>query len=227
MSSEIAQLDFSSVPLFPLPGVVLLPRAVMPLHIFEDRYRDMTADALEGDGLIAMALLKPGWEKNYYGRAEIHPVVCIGQILSSERLADGKYNFLLQGVQAAMVEEEFKDKPYRRARLKPLEITQPMEIDLERQRRRLVDLFFSTPLGAMAGGLSFQQLVKSPIATVDVVNVLAFTLLEDVGLKQSLLEETDSIRRVDRAIEAFSKLAASLPSSPGSYQSGRGDPRMN
>src|SRR5580693_5679216 len=87
----------SEVPLFPLPNVVLFPRAVLPLHIFEERYKTMMAEALAGRKLIAMALLKPGWEKNYYCRPAIEPVVCVGSIISSERLADGKYNFLLQG----------------------------------------------------------------------------------------------------------------------------------
>jgi hypothetical protein len=50
-----------TVPLFPLPNVVLFPRAVLPLHIFEERYKAMTADVLAGDRLIAMALLRPGW----------------------------------------------------------------------------------------------------------------------------------------------------------------------
>src|SRR5665213_523951 len=61
----------SAVPLFPLPNVVLFPRALLPLHIFEERYKAMTADALAGDKQIAMALLKPGWEKNYYCRPAI------------------------------------------------------------------------------------------------------------------------------------------------------------
>src|SRR5687768_725344 len=88
--------DLSAVPLFPLPGVVLFPRAILPLHIFEERYKTMTADVLAGDRLLAMALLKTGWEKDYYQKPEIEPVVCVGQVLTHEKLADGKYNFLLQ-----------------------------------------------------------------------------------------------------------------------------------
>src|SRR3954447_13086589 len=98
MTDALAEnLDLSATPLFPLPNVVLFPRAILPLHIFEERYKAMTADALRGQKQIAMALLRPGWERDYYGRAEIEPVVCVGEILSHERLADGKYNFLLQG----------------------------------------------------------------------------------------------------------------------------------
>src|SRR5437867_6776548 len=124
-----------AVPLFPLPNVVLFPRAVLPLHIFEERYKGMTADALSGDRQIAMALLKPGWEKNYYGLPEIEPVVCVGTILSHERLPDGKYNFLLQGQMRARISREIKRQPgaYRIAELVPIEETKVMEIDLDDQ----------------------------------------------------------------------------------------------
>src|SRR5476651_2067777 len=95
--SDSVEDEVLTVPLFPLPNVVLFPRAVLPLHIFEERYKAMTADTLRGDGRIAMALLKPGWEKCYYQRPAIDPVVCVGTILSHEKLPDGTYNFLLQG----------------------------------------------------------------------------------------------------------------------------------
>src|SRR5450432_1929344 len=97
MDSPMSSTTLSAVALFPLPNVVLFPRAILPLHIFEERYKTMTADALCGAKRIAMALLRPGWEKNYYCRPAIEPIVCVGTIVSHERLADGKYNFLLQG----------------------------------------------------------------------------------------------------------------------------------
>jgi len=135
-------LDLSSVALFPLPSVVLFPRAVLPLHIFEDRYRAMTRDALVGDRVIAMALLRPGWEKSYYGRPAIDPVVCAGRILSHERLPDGKYNFLLQGVaRCRIVEELTRDEPYRIARLETIVETPALEIDLDECRRQLTEVF--------------------------------------------------------------------------------------
>src|SRR3954469_8161866 len=110
--------DLSRIPLFPLPSVVLFPRAVLPLHIFEERYKVMTADVLDSHRHIAMALLRPGWEKSYYSRPEIEPVVCVGEILTHEKLDDGKYNFLLQGVLRARIARELRtDKPYRIAEL--------------------------------------------------------------------------------------------------------------
>ena len=65
--------------LFPLPNLVLYPHVMQPLHIFEDRYREMLEDALAGDRLIAMALLEPGWETDYESRPPIAPLRLPGQ----------------------------------------------------------------------------------------------------------------------------------------------------
>ena len=70
----------STLPLFPLPNVVLFPGVFLPLHIFESRYRAMTEDALSGDRMIGMALLKPGFEAEYEGRPPIYPVGCVGLV---------------------------------------------------------------------------------------------------------------------------------------------------
>jgi Lon protease-like protein len=208
-------VDLSAVPLFPLPGVVLFPRAVLPLHIFEERYKQMTADAIAGDGLIAMALLRVGWEKSYYGRPEIEPVVCVGKILSHEALPQGKYNFLLQGELRARIVREVGKKAYRCATLQPLEQVPAMEIDLDDERRRLIDLFVESPLGALGAGRPFQQLVKSHLPTADVADLAAFTFLDDAAVKQSLLSNPNVKERVARTVEALQSVAAALPQVPG------------
>src|ERR1700730_12850904 len=87
-----------TVRLFPLPNVVLFPHVTLPLHIFEPRYRAMTADALAGDRLITMMLLRPGWEEQYEGRPPLYPVGCVGKIVTDQKLDDGRYNLLLRGV---------------------------------------------------------------------------------------------------------------------------------
>src|SRR4051812_34602219 len=150
---------FSAVPLFPLPNVVLFPRAVLPLHVFEERYKAMTADALRGDRQIAMALLKPGWERDYYSRPAIEPVVCIGTILTHERLPDGKYNFLLQGHTRARVAREIAGgKDYRLATLEPVVEAEAMEIDLEADRRRLAGMFERGPLTSLPTAAQFREI---------------------------------------------------------------------
>src|SRR5437763_5081870 len=91
--------DFRGVArLFPLPNLVLFPHVVQPLHVFEPRYRQMTADALAGDRLIALALLKSGWEDDYDAQPPIHGVGCLGRVAAEQLLPDGRYNLLLRGL---------------------------------------------------------------------------------------------------------------------------------
>lgn len=198
------------VPLFPLPNVVLFPRAVLPLHIFEERYKAMTADAIEGSRRVAMALLRPGWERDYCGKPAIEPVVCVGRIISAERLPDGKYNFLLQGVARARVAREVPHDSYRVARLVPLEEIRAMEIDVEPERRRLAQLFTDGPFSTLSLACQFKKLLAGPLPTPDVADVLAFSFIEDVRLKQSLLAEADVRVRIARTIEGLEKLCPSI-----------------
>src|SRR5687768_12466332 len=88
-----------TIPIFPLPNAVLFPNVFMPLHIFEPRYRAMVADALAGDRIIGMVLLKAGYEVDYNGRPPIYPVGCAGVITHSEPLADGRFNIVLKGME--------------------------------------------------------------------------------------------------------------------------------
>jgi uncharacterized protein len=223
MSLGDAEFRLKRVPLFPLPTAVLLPRAVLPLHIFEPRYREMTADALAGDGQIAMVLLRPGWEKDYYGRPAIEPVVCVGQIISHESLPDGKYNFLLQGTLRARIIREHSDdgRAYRTAELQPLAQTQVLEIDLERYRQRLVQVFSRQPLASTGLGKQFLQMLSSPLPTADLCDLVAFNLLEDVALKQDLLADGDVLQRVKKVVELVDGLRFSRP------PDGPSDARLN
>ncbi len=94
------------VPVFPLPNVVFFPTTTLPLHIFEPRYRQMVAHALDQDRLIAVALLKPGWEKNYEGRPDFHQVGTVGRITQFKKLDDGRYNILLEGLERVRLKED-------------------------------------------------------------------------------------------------------------------------
>jgi Lon protease-like protein len=216
-SSGVSRLP-EVVPLFPLPNVVLFPKAVLPLHIFEERYKQMTADVLRSHRQVAMSLLRPGWEKNYYGRATIEPVVCVGEILSHERLPDGRYNFLLQGHTRARVVREVGEGPYRQAELEPLVETDASEFDLAVERRRMVELFDRDAYAALPGGGQIRQLLATAVATDVIADLLAFNVLSDdqVALKQSLLAETRVRARVSRTVDAVAALRPTWQNIPQS-----------
>lgn len=136
-------VDFSKpIRLFPLAKCILLPHATLPLYIFEPRYRAMTRDALDSDGLIAMAVFDgDGYQLDYEGTPPIRPHVCVGYIAHHEQVMGGRYNILLQGIARAIIQEEIDlhQDGYRRAILRPTEQS-VMEIDLEDQRHRLDEL---------------------------------------------------------------------------------------
>src|SRR3982750_1408486 len=121
------------IPIFPLPGVVLLPGTLLPLHVFEPRYRAMVADALAGDRTIGMTMWKAGGGGER-GEPRIHEVGGAGEIVESERLEDGRYNIVLEGRFRFRVLDEAPPDPYRVARVVEIP-SQPLD---EEDRERVV-----------------------------------------------------------------------------------------
>ena len=109
-----------TIPIFPLPNVVLFPNVFLPLHIFEPRYRAMVSDALASDRIIGMVLLQPGFEADYEGRPPVYPVGCAGVITHSEPLADGRFNIVLRGLEKFRMTGEDASRPYRLAHVDAL-----------------------------------------------------------------------------------------------------------
>jgi len=109
------------MPLFPLPDVVFFPKTLLPLHVYEPRYRTLASEALERDQAICTALLRPGWEADYYGSPEVYPVGCIGRIVQHTKLPDGRYNITLQGEGKVRIEEQVRVEPYRIVRVQPIQ----------------------------------------------------------------------------------------------------------
>jgi Lon protease-like protein len=142
---DLAQIlaEFSGrVRLCPLPSVVLFPDTLVPLKIFEPRYAALVEEALRDDGLIAMALLRPGWEEDYEGSPAIFPVVCVGKVLSHRRLPDEKFDLVLCGLVRARILEEEPAAPFRRARVEILEERAPAADAraIAQRMRRALDL---------------------------------------------------------------------------------------
>jgi Lon protease-like protein len=174
------------IPLFPLPGVVLLPGTILPLHIFEARYRAMVADALEGDRTIGMAMLKSGAEGPEAPR--IHAVGGAGEIVESERLDDGRYNILLEGRFRYRVLEEVRPDPYRVARVEEIRsVPFPQPEERDRVLRAVVSLFTE-----IAGPLELPPLPAELLEPERLASELAIRLRYSPAELQAILE-TDSL----------------------------------
>jgi len=102
-----------TIPIFPLPQAVLFDGNLLPLHIFEPRYRQMVTEVLDKRGWIGMALLKPGWQEDYYGRPPLFETLGIGEIMYHQKENDGRYNLLLMGIGRARIVHLVDDRPYR------------------------------------------------------------------------------------------------------------------
>jgi Lon protease-like protein len=196
------------VRLFPLPNLVLFPQVVQPLHIFEPRYRQMTADALAGDRLIGMALLRPGWEPDYDHHPAVHPVICLGRIIAEQHLEDGRYNLLLRGVARARILQEVQhDKLYRGAAVELVPETPPGEATTQVWRHRLTEGVRPWFAAQVEAKEQLQRLLDNELPLGVLCDVLAFALPLPPEGKQELLAEADEARRVRRLLEQLGQLA--------------------
>jgi Lon protease-like protein len=135
-----------SIPIFPLTNVVLFPGVQAPLHIFEPRYRAMTADALVGARMIGMAAVRDEQAAAETADPALFPFGCAGVIHDAERLPDGRYHLVLVGTQRFRIEHEPArppDRLYRVAEVTLLEDVQdPCDTPrLEQDRRQVISLF--------------------------------------------------------------------------------------
>ncbi len=140
MRDRLADLGFSGlVPVFPLPDTVFFPDTLLTLHVFEPRYRAMLAAARAGEGLIAVATLLPGWEKDYEGAPAFHPLATVGLVIRAHPRDDGTSDILLLGLERVRLEEEYGQLPYRmaRARTVPDEALPDDDPELDESVRRL------------------------------------------------------------------------------------------
>ena len=186
-----------TIPVFPLPNVVLFPNVFLPLHIFEPRYRRMVDDALNGDRIIGMVLLRAGWERDYDGRPAVYPVGCAGVITHAERLADGRFNIVLRGMEKFRITGEDASRPYRLAEVDPVPEppAESVREEMRAERRRLEALLVPQP--------DAQPDPKVPTAMPDedLVNALAQYLELEPVEKQALLERDGVLQRCRSLIE--------------------------
>ena len=185
-----------SIRIFPLPEVVLLPGTILPLHIFEPRYREMVADSLEGDRIIGMAMLKPGWEEAGENPG-IRPIGGAGEIVESEKLPDGRYNILLEGrFRYRILEEREVSTPYRVATVEEVpSMPFPGEGDEARALGRAAGLFES-----LRGSLELPPMPQEPLSAERFSSEMALRLRHTPPELQALLETDSLAARFDSLI---------------------------
>jgi len=176
------------LPLFPLPSVVLLPGTLLPLHIFEPRYREMVEDALVSDRTIGLAMLKEG-RMSDEGASPVWSVGGAGEIFESEKLDDGRFNILVRGTfRYRILGEDESEKSYRRARVEELEsIPFPSAGEAKRITGLARNLF-----GVVAGEIDLPPLPEEDMEPERLASELALRLRYEAAELQGILE-TDAL----------------------------------
>jgi Lon protease-like protein len=189
-----------TAPLFPLDSVSLLPHVVQPLHIFEPRYRAMTAAALDSDRLLAMAVIQPGWAIHHLEKdVPVCETVCLGRITVNQELEDGRFVLVVRGLTRARVISELEtDNAFRVARLELLPDAYPAESSIHREHRRdeLIALF-NRLHPSLSETPAFAQLLQDELQLGELCDVISFAARLSNAAALEVLEETNVDARSD------------------------------
>ena len=203
-------------PLFPLTNVVLFPHAVLPLHVFEPRYRQLTADALAGDGCIAMALLRSAADHDVDDLPAIHDVVGLGRIIAHEKLPDGRYYLALRGLTRARVTREVpSDRLYRIGRL---ELCPDRAVNLSTSTQDQLCGELTARTQALLPKLDldrvFQQALALPLPLAALCDAISAALPLPAPVLQTLQDELDVASRCQKLIKLLGHLQGDEPQPP-------------
>jgi Lon protease-like protein len=178
--------------IFPLPGALLFPRGHLPLHIFEPRYRAMVSDALARDRRIAMIQPKGPGEP-----PPLFDVGCVGHIREVERLDDGRFNIVLEGISRYRIVRElsvstlFRQVEADLSAFKDAEEPDPLpsivRAEIEREARRFAD----------SRGVMVDWAQVSRLDDETLVNAISAMAPFDAAAKQALLEAVTLADRAD------------------------------
>lgn len=187
-----------TVPIFPLPEAVLFPRTHLRLHVFEPRYLQMMDYSMANGQRFAIAHLKPGYEKDYFGAPPVYKVATHARILLADRLDDGRWNLLLEGIERIRIISEVQLTPFRLVHYDPLVDEVPQIV-----RDEAMKLMHTAAAKAEAIANHFEngpRLLTNLVNTMQhpavVADVIAAITISDAYNRQSILNETDVLRRL-------------------------------
>lgn len=194
MEMEITLPD--EVPVMTLPNTAFFPQALMPLHIFEPRYRQMLRDVLASNRLFAVAGMNVDELGDPTKFEPPHRVASVGIVRACQKNDNGTSNLLLQGLCRVEIESIVRDEPYRKVRVRALSSAPGGTVDENQSLRRELSRLLAvkmrlapgTPGVGSAEMTAFLKTVEDPEAFVDIA---AFSLCDDAALKQRLLETLD------------------------------------
>lgn len=193
---ELTEALLDQLPLFPLPNTVLFPGVVLPLHLFEPRYRALAEHCVKGPRVMALGTLEPGYEADYDGRPPIHPLLTVGAIAAERRLPDGRWDIALKGLsRIELVEELPPSEPFRVIRARRVREIERREDRAAAETLRSAVIQVTNRLPALWPQLSPQLVsARTPGALADVV---AGTFIDKPEERIKLLSELSVGKRIE------------------------------
>ena len=191
----------AAVPVMPLPGALLFPHALLPLYIFEPRYRAMLARALDDDRMFCVALLKPH-RSDWQSVDHFHHTASIGLVRACVGRGDGTSNLILQGLQRVRFTGFKQESPFPIARIEPIP-SEPATSEAESYGlgRKLLEIY-----DAFKGdGRQFPEKVDRYLSDLTdpemLADLMAATFISDASRRQQLLEEPSVTERLRLVIQ--------------------------
>lgn len=201
-SNTDIDLACAAMPLFPLPGVAFFPHTLLPLHVFEPRYRDLVHDVLAGDRMVAVPQLAPGWERDYKGRPGLLPVCGMGLVVRHQQLPDGRWNIILLGLRRVeILGEPPTDTTYRVAKVR-------VRPDLNGEQSPVAAMRLRTVVAqALAGRVEREgdlaRLLAPERPPDELADTVAHMIIREPEARQAYLEEDDLLARIDVVVAAL------------------------
>ena len=211
--SERVRQALAHLPIFPLPGAVLLPHGLVPLHIFEPRYRKMTRDCEEGLRALALANI-PDDDAAGAKPPRVLPVIGVGVLARVDRLPDGRFYLVLRGAGRARIAEELRSgEPYRLVRAELLEPSLPLTPRIAQMADSLKRLVLALSAAQRTPELqALVQLAARARDPGDLADVVGGVLLQDPADRQAALEAVEILPRLELVTQAAAAALAQTAS---------------
>jgi Lon protease-like protein len=195
--------SLKTIALFPLPNSIFYPGTVLPLHIFEERYRQMTGDAIDSGQWIGMVLLQPGYEEEYMESPEINPIGCAGSLEQWNKHDDGKYDIVLRGQSRFRIVREVGDTLYRQAEVELLNNVNDQPIDTSADLyKQLIGKFHAFTSQLPLDNAQKVEMDLQDCKTLgEAVDRVAYFFDQPLNDRQHFLEELDVKKRYQQIHE--------------------------
>lgn len=190
----------AAVPVMPLPGVLLFPNALLPLHIFELRFREMLARALDDNRMLCVALVRPE-RQQWRTSADFFPVSTVGLIRACVGRSDGTSDLILQGIRRVKFSEFEQEVPFPIARIKPLKTRTKATVETDALSAKVLEFYTRLKSSERALPEKIDRYLSEMSDPEMLTDLIASTFISGATRRQQLLEELDLNQRLRLLIQ--------------------------